>query len=122
MAVQILIDVGVNVNCRDSAGNTPLHYACRNKPASFIRTLIEAKAIIQARNIETGHVAPHETAKYGNMEAVQEILSVDAPRMPRTTMGEFPMDLAREKGHNEIADFLQKDSLPPASTFKLYSC
>lgn len=59
-----------------------------------------------ARNIETGRVPLHEAADYGNMDAVKQLLELDAPLFPRTRDGEVPAQFARCKGHTSIAEFL----------------
>ncbi|XP_017049477.1 tyrosine-protein kinase Shark [Drosophila ficusphila] len=111
-----LLNAKVQVNSSDSYGYQPLHYAARSKPASFIRILIAAQANVQGRNIENGHVPLHEAAKYGNLEAVQELLLAEAPLLPRTSAGEFPFDLAKEAGQAAVEEFLLNYKLPPAST------
>ncbi|KAH8277965.1 hypothetical protein KR018_011088 [Drosophila ironensis] len=111
-----LLDAKVQVNSSDSFGYQPLHYAARLKPASFIRTLISAQANVQGRNIENGYVPLHEAAKYGNLEAVKELLLGEAPPLPRTTCGEFPFDLAKEAGQTSVEEYLLNYKLPPAST------
>lgn len=93
-----------------------MQYACRKKDASFIRTLIAANANVQCRNIENGHVPLHEAAKYGNLEAVQELLAAHAPLLPRTSAGEFPFDLAKEAEQTAVEQFLLNYKLPPANT------
>ncbi|XP_037946729.1 tyrosine-protein kinase Shark [Teleopsis dalmanni] len=116
--LKLLLDAGVNVNCMDTSGNMPLHYACRTKSASFIRILINAHANVQGRNIKNGFVPMHEAAKYGNLAAIKELLSANAPLLPRTNFGEFPVDLAREMNHKEVLKFFDNYKLPPATTYK----
>lgn len=116
--LKLLLNANVNVNCMDSTGNTPLHYACRTKSASFVRTLIAAKANIQVRNINTGYVPLHDAARHGNIEAVKELIAAHAPHMPRTESGEFPLDLAKEMNRTEVVEFLSNYKPPPPSTFK----
>ena len=45
-----LIDLGVDVNARDSYGNTPLHYAARMKNCALMTMLIDAGAQIDPVN------------------------------------------------------------------------
>ncbi|XP_017078273.1 tyrosine-protein kinase Shark [Drosophila eugracilis] len=110
-----LLNAKVQVNSSDSFGYQPLHYAARSKPASFLRTLIAAQANVQGRNIDNGYVPLHEAAKYGNLEAVQELLSAEAPPLPRTSSGEFPFDLAKEAGQTAVEEFLLNYKLAPAN-------
>ncbi|KAL9874287.1 SH2 ankyrin repeat kinase isoform 1-T1 [Glossina fuscipes fuscipes] len=116
--LQLLIKAGVNVNCMDTANYMPLHYACRYQSGSFIKSLLLAQANVQGRNIKNGYVPLHEAAKYGNLEAVKELLGFHAPLLPRTSLGEFPLDLAKRAGHREVVAFLESYILPPARTSK----
>uniref|UniRef100_A0A1B0FHV1 Tyrosine-protein kinase n=1 Tax=Glossina morsitans morsitans TaxID=37546 RepID=A0A1B0FHV1_GLOMM len=128
--LQLLIKAGVNVNCMDTANYMPLHvlyfinflfnvyYACRYQSGSFIKSLLLAQANVQGRNIKNGYVPLHEAAKCGNLEAVKELLSFHAPLLPRTSLGEFPLDLAKRAGHREVVAFLESYILPPARTLK----
>uniref|UniRef100_W8BSA2 Tyrosine-protein kinase n=1 Tax=Ceratitis capitata TaxID=7213 RepID=W8BSA2_CERCA len=114
--LKLILATDVNVNCMDAFGNMPLHYACRTKPDFFIRNLIDAKANVQGRNIKNGYVPLHEASKHGNLEAVKVLLESNAPLLPRTTSGEFPIDLAREAGQDAVVDFLSEFKLPAAKT------
>lgn len=71
---------------------------------------------MEGRNIDNGYVPLHEAAKHGNLEAVQELLSAQAPLLPRTASGEFPFDLAKEAGQLAVEEYLLNYKLPPAST------
>ncbi|XP_012283848.1 tyrosine-protein kinase shark [Orussus abietinus] len=101
-----LIQNKASVNCRDSAGYTPLHYACQSNLPSTVRILISGGANVQARHTETGMVPLHEAATRGQKEVIQALLSVDAPVNPRTLADDVPADLARRNGHQECAKLL----------------
>ncbi|XP_054738146.1 tyrosine-protein kinase Shark [Anastrepha obliqua] len=116
--LKLILETDVNVNCIDVFGNMPLHYACQTKPGLFIRNIIKANANVQGRNIKNGYVPLHEAAKNGNLEAVKELLESHAPLLPRTTSGEFPIDLAREAGQVAVVNFLSDYKLPAAKTKK----
>ncbi|KAI8122408.1 Tyrosine-protein kinase shark [Lucilia cuprina] len=116
--LNLLLNAGVSVNCMDTDNYMPLHYACRHQPALFIQTLIAANANVQGRNIKNGYVPLHEAAKHGNLDAVKELLAVKAPLLPRTSMGEFPIDLAKEANHTAVVSFLEAYKLGPANAFK----
>lgn len=93
-----------------------MQYACRTKPGVFIRNLIEANANVQGRNIKNGYVPLHDACKNGNIDAVKMLLESNAPLLPRTTFGEFPIDLACEAGNEEIVKYLNDYKLPAAQT------
>lgn len=60
----------------------------------------------------------HDAALNGNLEAIQEILQKNAPHMPRSTYGEFPIDFARQNNHKDVVKYLENYLPPPATTFK----
>ena len=73
-----------------------------------MKSLVEAKANMQARNNGTGCVPLHDAAKEGNFPAVKQLLEMGAPHLPRSTFGELPTDYAKEGGHTQIVEFLGK--------------
>lgn len=97
-----------NVNCRDTEGNTPLHYASQSNLPSTVRILITAGgANVQLRNTKTGRVPLHEAAERGLMDVVLVLLSLNAPVRPRTIDNETPAELARKSGHLEVERLLK---------------
>ncbi|XP_026288164.1 tyrosine-protein kinase Shark [Frankliniella occidentalis] len=113
-----LIESNANINCRDTAGYTPLHYACRNNKASTARILVDmGGANIQIRHTETGHVPLHEAASNGHVDVVTVLLSLNAPVNPRTVNNETPADLAHFNRFTECAKML-RDYKPPAPRSK----
>lgn len=95
-----------------------MQYACKNRSADVVEMLIVAKGNIQARNNETGCVPLHEAARQGNMPAVNKLLQLGAPHMPRSTYGELPIDYANEGGHQDIAKYLEHFNPEPATVYK----
>lgn len=114
--MELLLKCRINLNNRDSDGNTSLHYACRGHSQTLIKMLLDAKAPIQARNIKNGHVALHDAAQHGSLVAVKLLLDYDAPHLPRTNAGKVPADLAAESGHPEIVEYLNSYQLSKPST------
>lgn len=108
-----LIESKANINCRDTAGYTPLHYACRNNKASTARILVDmGEANIQIRHTETGQVPLHEAAANGHVDVINVLLSLNAPAHPRTVDNQTPADLAQMNGFLQCAKML-RDYIPP---------
>ncbi|XP_058804945.1 tyrosine-protein kinase Shark [Phymastichus coffea] len=107
-----LIQANASVNCRDTAGYTPLHYACQSNLPSTVQILIAGGANIQARHTETGMVPLHEAASRGHKEVIQLLLSANAPLNPRTLEDDVPADLAKLNGHTECEQLLRNYSRP----------
>ncbi|BES94375.1 SH2 domain [Nesidiocoris tenuis] len=102
-----LIDSGAAVNCRDQAGNTPLHYACQKNMPNIVRILVKGGANVQIRNSNTGLVPLHEAARFGHKEIIEMLLAAGAPSRPRTIADETPQLLAEENGYFQIAELLK---------------
>ncbi|KAK6619535.1 hypothetical protein RUM43_012292 [Polyplax serrata] len=108
-----LIETGANINCRDTAGYTPLHYACQSNHLTTIRLLIQkGQAQVQSRNANTGWVPLHEAAWRGLSEVVQLLLGLNAPAHPRTQDGETPLMLAQRKGFQDCVEILRNFKAP----------
>ncbi|KAG5676430.1 hypothetical protein PVAND_006268 [Polypedilum vanderplanki] len=115
--MKLLIENGSALASRDSVGNTPLHYACKFECKEMVELLIDAsKTLIYARNTFTHEVPLHEAAKVGNLEIVKILLQNNAASMPRANNGKLPINYAREKGHYDVVEYLEK-YVPVCNTF-----
>lgn len=81
--VQVLVEAGADLEARDSAGSTAIHYAAQNQNDEIIRALIEAGADITATQ-EGGATPLHLAALHSTpavltaiMDAGADILAVD---------------------------------------------
>jgi len=116
--VEKLISCGANVNCRDTEGYTPLHFACQNNLLNTVKILLTiGGANIQLRNSSTGWVALHEASSRGHKEIVSLLLSMNSPSKPRTFDNLLPSDLAHSNGHLEVERLL-KEFVPPHPSLK----
>lgn len=116
-----LIDHGANVNCRDTDGYTPLHYACQNNLPDTVQLLIESGgANIQIRNTKTTWVPLHEAASRGYIDVVKTLIALGAPLRPRTEKNEIPARLAEANGHIDCAKILDNCKTSEPSTSKEY--
>lgn len=114
-----LINSGANINCRDTDGYTPLHYACQSNLPSTVRVLVQkGGANIQVRNPKTGWVPLHEAASRGHIEVVQVLLSLNAPVRPRTNNNDTPAVIAAHNGHFQCATLLENYEVPLPTTCK----
>ncbi|CAH1960669.1 unnamed protein product [Acanthoscelides obtectus] len=104
-----LVECDANVNLRDSAGYTPLHYACQNNFPSTVKLLVQkGGANVQARHTDSGRVPLHEAAERGYIEIVTELISVGAPIRPRNKDDATPGQLARMNGYIECAEIIEQ--------------
>lgn len=114
-----LLDHEANVNSRDTAGYTPLHYACQNNYPTSVRLLVQSGgANIQARNTQNNWVPLHEAAHCGHVDVVRVLLSLNAPANPRNSEGQVPSELARAAGHDDCAIMLEEYQCPTPKTHR----
>ena len=59
----------------------------------------------------TGFTPLHHAAENGSLEAARALLALGADRTLLNGVGQRPVDVARERGHPDVAALL--DSLPP---------
>ncbi|XP_065333958.1 tyrosine-protein kinase Shark [Cloeon dipterum] len=115
--LQRLIQENASVNCRDTAGYTPLHYAAQANLPLTVRILVQqGRANVQVRHPDTGWVPLHDAASRGNAAVVSELLALNAPSRPRSNDGQTPAEVAAANGHKRCESLLHEYQAPPART------
>ena len=115
--VQALLAAGANVNVTDVDGSTPLiHAACadRRLQASVetwrlqnVRILLQNGADVNATN-KRGLSALHYAAHLGVGSVNKVLLDAGADPNAKSVDGRTPVDMAREKGYEEIVSLLKE--------------
>lgn len=107
--VRLLLERGADATTasRNGLAVTPLHSAIADEASIEItRTLLAAGAPVNARSAQDG-TALHTAAFVGHRAIVELLLEKGADPAARTTAGKTPADVARERGHAEIAQLLE---------------
>jgi ankyrin repeat protein len=96
--VQILIDAGADVNCRDTDGLSPLHLACHAHALDVCFALIEAGARLDARSVSGRTPLHHAVAECGGRVELVALLrsrgaDADAPDARGVTPGQLAQQL-----------------------------
>ena len=106
--IQRLIGLGVDVNARDRYGNTPLHYAAREKVPEVIKLLLDAGAEIDPVNRDG--LTPLRlmlSSKPVNLKAVGLFLARGADVDQKVEGGATVKEYARVISHGDNAGIIE---------------
>jgi ankyrin repeat protein len=104
---QALLEAGADVEAvsRNEMGSRPLHSAAAGRHLDVSRLLIERGADVNA--IQHGGFVPlHQAAQHGDGELAELLLAAGADRDIRLGDGRTAADMAREAGHEGLAERL----------------
>ena len=92
--MQALVDAGADLEARDVAGSTALHYAAQNHNNGIIKVLIEAGADITATQ-EGGATALHLAALHSTPAVMTELMNAGADVNAEDWDGKTAFDYAK---------------------------
>ncbi|XP_049801513.1 ankyrin repeat domain-containing protein 39 [Schistocerca nitens] len=109
--VKNLLERGVHVDSRDSAGYTALHYAARAGHAAICQQLIAAGALLDAKTRAGGATPLHRAAASGKLHIVQLLLEAGANSAVTDADGRTALHRAAEEGHSDVAELLLMNNI-----------
>lgn len=105
----LLLAHGASVQARSSNDmrNTPLHAALAGRASdALVGLLLAHEADVNA--VAAGGVTPlHLAASRGRLDVVKQLLAAGSVSQPMDD-GQRPADIARERGHPDTAEYLDK--------------
>lgn len=106
--MKILATRGVNINERNSIGETPLHLATKNNRLESMKVLLDLGANVHATIDKVGHSPLHYSCMYGLVEASMMLLEAGSDaHMPNTTgLGRTPLETAKDGGYRPLFNLL----------------
>jgi ankyrin repeat protein len=119
--VDLLVAAGADSKYRGFDGHTPLHAIAEKEHAGdAIALLVKNGADPNATgtdliSLKTGTTALHVAAAHGRLENVRALVSAGAIVNGKNAEGRTPKDLAAEKLHWAVVDWLGKLSAVPSS-------
>jgi ankyrin repeat protein len=104
--VELLIDHGATIDCRDAEGKTPLIHACTDAFPKTVEILLDAGADVNARESTEGFTPLMMGAGLGQTDVVRVLLRHNADKALRDDDGDRAIDHARNSGHADIVELL----------------
>lgn len=86
---------------------TPLHYACFSKSINVVDLLLDLGADFNARDVDGKSVLSYAVCS-GSKRVVKKLLIRGADKSIKENNGKKPIDLAEEKGYDNMAELLRK--------------
>ncbi|KAK0728080.1 hypothetical protein B0T26DRAFT_672672 [Lasiosphaeria miniovina] len=111
--VGALLDAGVNINVKDSKGQTALFRATRRQDAVMMKLLISDKIGIDSRDDE-GRTAWSANVRSRNKEILDILLDAGADPSTRGLQGVSPLYEAASNGETELVHFLLESGTDPS--------
>jgi len=99
-SVKAFIKAGADIEARDTAGHTPLYFACNANHDEIARMLIAAGADIRKR--DHSDITPLHCACMSNPELALFLIEKGADPCARDKSGTTPLHLACLKGHTSV--------------------
>uniref|UniRef100_A0A8D9EF48 Serine/threonine-protein phosphatase 6 regulatory ankyrin repeat subunit B n=1 Tax=Cacopsylla melanoneura TaxID=428564 RepID=A0A8D9EF48_9HEMI len=99
----------IDINGRDSDGNTPLHIAVESKNASAVKCILQHGPDLKLQN-KTGQTALHIGVKARNIEITKLLLDYKADANIRDHYDKTPLHVAIQNGDVAIVEDLLKNN------------
>ncbi|KAJ2906600.1 ankyrin repeat [Zalerion maritima] len=106
-AIAALIAGGYDIDAKDGDGCTALHLAAMAGKTEVCQLLVENGADIKARNYH-GVTPLQGAASGGDIDTVWVILDAGANENARDNYGRTALDVALEKGHTQVEQYLRQ--------------
>ncbi|KAG6519669.1 protein VAPYRIN-like [Zingiber officinale] len=96
---------------RDAEGRTPLMVAAGKGQAMCVRELVERWGADRDARSRDGRTALYRAASNGDTATVAVLLELGADPSIATARGRTPLDVARDKGHEDVVELLERGEM-----------
>ncbi|KAL5720962.1 hypothetical protein ACHQM5_013579 [Ranunculus cassubicifolius] len=105
------LEKGESLDCRDKDGCTAMHVGANKGNVELVKLLAQGGADINCKS-NNGETALYAAAANGDQQMVDLLMELGAnPIISTDNSGRTSIDIAREKGHIEIAKVLEQGEL-----------
>ncbi|XP_009410555.2 protein VAPYRIN-like [Musa acuminata AAA Group] len=99
------------VEARDAEGRTPVMVAAGKGHLRCVRELVEKWGAEKDARSRDGRTALYRAASNGDADTVAALLEMGADAGIATARGRTPLDVARDKGHQEVVELLERGEM-----------
>ena len=101
-SIQLLIDLGSDVNATDDRGRTALHAATKREDVGIVKLLIAAGADVNAQDAIDRESPLHLAVSLQNVEITVALFQAGANPFARDRQGQTPLALAQNSRNAEL--------------------
>lgn len=107
VAILLHNNAPVDIRSTNQMANTPLHAALAGRRTEVVKILVAAGADVNAKQ-HGGWVPLHSAAANGERDMVDLLIARGADRAAVNDAGVSAAAIARERGHEALADYLER--------------
>ncbi|WP_264735341.1 ankyrin repeat domain-containing protein [Wolbachia endosymbiont (group A) of Rhinocyllus conicus] len=104
-----LFNRGANINAENEYGKKPIHIAAESDYKNIIEFLLSKEGVGVNDTDEQGHTPLHWASWSGHLDMVEYLVGNGADINAKCKAGKTTLDIARDKGHNNVIDYLEKE-------------
>ncbi|WP_265027666.1 ankyrin repeat domain-containing protein [Wolbachia endosymbiont (group B) of Chorthippus parallelus] len=110
-ATKLIESNSINVNAKNSDGDEPIHLAAAYGHKDVVELLLEKEKASINHKGKSNWTSLHYAAKGGHLPVVQLLIEKEADANLKNSDGKTPLQLARDEGHQSIAQLLLNKGL-----------
>ncbi|KAK0109431.1 hypothetical protein ONS95_002125 [Cadophora gregata] len=118
-SVQFFLDHGMDLECKNEHGLTPLSFGVIGNSPQVVEVLIDCGASVNVWDVWDGSSTLHSAARGGSLRITQILLELGHDPSPQDEEGNTPLHNASFHGHIGIVDLLLANGAVPSSSNEL---
>ena len=107
-ATKFLFEKGADIDAKNEDEYTPFYCACSNNNIEVVKFLFEKGADIEIE-CSCGWLSIHRVCYFGYQDILKFLLKINVNLKSKTTIGQTPLDLAKENNQTEVVKLLEDE-------------